>query len=58
MSISPAAKDTEMGYRGFATIEGFKGRLLRYSNRGGEVESVEETGEGFTPESSREMCIR
>jgi hypothetical protein len=57
MGIGPAAKDAKMGDRGFPIVEGFKGSLTRESSRGRSIESVQEAGEGFTPEASRKMRV-
>src|ERR1700676_4831969 len=58
MGIGPAPKDTKVGHRGFLTIEGFKGSLPSDSRGGGAIESVQETGESFTPEFGRQMRVR
>jgi hypothetical protein len=55
MGIGPAPKDTEVGDRWFQTIEGLKGGLPSDSRGGRVIQSVEETGESFTPEFGRQM---
>jgi len=55
MGICPASEHTKVGDRGFATIEGFKGRFFEDSSGGGSVKGVEEAGECLSPKASREM---